>query len=535
MAVRNPNITDGMYYGNLDNTRIGTILSIRDVSEIPNLSEMIYNFPYDAIIAARKDNISVRDYIKNSGGELDKYKGSLRSYQTVGAAFLYASPRSILGDGVGLGKTAEISALINMLYGTGELKGFLMAVESSAAQQTVQELQRFTGLNVVALPSEKPKMTRILKKTNWDNVDGIVIKHGGLKSDTFFNWLSLNLNDNGSIKLFNTFILDESSVIKNQKTKIYQYTKEICNRVKRVHFLNATVFETNILDIYYQVDMMDNTVLPSKSKIEAQFCKFQPKTFWKKEGGKPVQQRVVELSGYKNQDEFKKSLKLFYFGRSIKDTGMKRNNEFKVFSVEPTTEQMAEVKRTGRQEILNCPTLVEDSKVPFTRDKCPKLDRLLTLCEQDFHDSKIMIYCMYIEAQNRIKEYLEASGKRVCILNGATKQNDRNEYIDGFNNDRYDVIITNIKKSLNLYSGDVCIFYTIEGNPAKMEQIRGRIDRNVDNKLKTSVLLLYENTLEYILFTETAKTRSKDSKDLTIDFTTAVDYFVQSMEEESNE
>ena len=96
-------------------------------------------------------------------------------------------------------------------------------------------------------------------------------------------------------------------------------------------------------------------------------------------------------------------------------------------------------------------------------------------------------------------------------------------------------MITNIKKSLNLYSGDVCIFYTIEGNPAKMEQIRGRIDRNVDSKLKTYVLLLYANSLEYTLFTETAKMRSKDSKDLTIDFTSAVDYFVQSMEEDKDE
>ena len=536
MSVRNPNIVDGMYYGNLDERRVGAILTVRNSKEIPNLVGMVYDLPYPILNEARKRGIGAREYLKEIGEDASKYKGALRDYQTVGAGFLYTSPRSILGDGVGLGKTAEVSALLNMLYSTGELKGFLMAVESSAAEQTVQELQRFTGLNVIFLPSEKAKMTRVIKKTAWDNVDGIVIKHGGLKSNTFFNWLSLNLNDNGTFKYFNTFILDESSVIKNQKTQIYQYTRNICDRVQRVHFLNATVFETNILDIYYQVDMMNPSVLPSKSRIEAQFCKFQPKVFWKRENGSPVQQRVIELTGYKNQDEFKKSLRLFYFGRSIKDTGIKRNNEFKVFTVEPTADQMMEAKVTGRQsEILNCPTLVEGSELPFTREKCPKLDRLLTLCEQDFHDSKIMIYCMYIEAQNKIKEYLEASGRKVCILNGSTKQSLRNEYIEGFNTDKYDIIITNIKKSLNLYSGDVCIFYTIEGNPAKMEQLRGRIDRNVDNKLKTYILLLYSNTLEYILFTETAKMRSKDSKDLTIDFSTAVDYFVQSMEEDENE
>ena len=524
-----------MYCGTLDTNRVNAILSIREAKDIPALTNMIYNFPRDVIEEAVKKGISPREYIKEYKID-NNFIGSLRSYQTVGAGFLYASPRSILGDGVGLGKTAEISALLNMLYSKGDLHGFLMAVESSAAEQTLQELQRFTGFNIIFIPSEKAKMQRVLKKTDWEHVDGIVLKHGGLKSNTFYNWLSLNLNDNGTFKCFDTFILDESSVIKNAKTQIYKYTKNICDRVRRVHFLNATVFETNIMDIYYHVDMMSTNVLPSKSRIESQFCKFQPKTFWKRENGSPVQQRVIDLIGYKNQDEFKKSLQLFYFGRSIKETGIKRNNEFKVFTIDPTTEQLLEGKRTGRQnEALNCPSLIEDTKLSFTRDKCPKLDRLLTLCEQDFNGCKIMIYCMYIEAQQKIKECLEQSGKKVCILNGSTKNNIRNEYIQGFNGDTYDIMITNIKKSLNLYSGDVCIFYTIEGNPAKMEQIRGRIDRNVDSKLKTYVLLLYANSLEYTLFTETAKMRSKDSKDLTIDFTSAVDYFVQSMEEDKDE
>ena len=531
MALRNPVMTDGMYCGSYDMIKQQQILSVINQKKIDGLKHMIFNFSSELVEEAEENDMSVRTYIKENGIEYQQYVGELRDYQTVGVGFLYMSPRSILGDGVGLGKTAEISALFNMLKQNNEMSRFLMAVETSAVGQTIQEIKRFTGLRVVELPSVKNKMKKVIDSTDWSTVDGIVTRHSTLRSDTFSNWLSLNISSDGKFNLFDVFILDESSLIKNAKTQVYVYTKNICDLVKRVHFLNATVFETNIMDIYYQVDMMDSSVLPSKSAIESRFCNWKAKVFWKRQNGQAVQQRAMERVGYKNQVEFKKSLKLFYFGRSIKDTGMERHNEYVVYTVEPTQDQLFEVRKKSARysEILNCPSLVENCELPFTREKCPKLDRLLTLCEQDFHDSSVMIYCMYIEAQLKLKEYLEASGRKVCILNGTTKDEERKQLISDFNAGVYDVIITNIKKSLNLYNGDVCIFYTVEGNPAKMEQIRGRIDRNVDDKKKIFVLLLYQYTMEYTLFTKTASTRSKDSKDLTIDFTSAVDYFMESM------
>lgn len=535
MALKRPRMVDGMYCGLYDTIKQQQILSIISQKKIDNLKNMIFNFPPELIEKADEEEISVRDYIKKNNIDFKPYIGELRDYQTVGTGFLYTSPRSILGDGVGLGKTAEISSLFNILRQNGEMNCFLMAVETSAVGQTIQEIKRFTGLRVVELPSVQNKMLKTIEKTDWTHVDGIVTRHSTLRSDTFSNWLSLNINSDGKFTLFDTFILDESSLIKNAKTQVYTYTRNICNLVKRVHFLNATVFETNIMDIYYQVDMMDSNVLPTKSAIESRFCQWKPKVFWKRQNGAAVQTKAMERVGYKNQEEFKKSLKLFYFGRSIKDTGMERNNEYIVYTVDPTQDQLYAIRKGARySELLNCPSLVEDAKIPFTREKVPKLDRLLTLCEQDFHDSSIMIYCMYIEAQEKLKEYLEASGRKVCILNGNTKEEPRKQMIKDYNNGVYDVIITNIKKSLNLYSGDVCIFYTVEGNPAKMEQIRGRIDRNVNNNKKTFVLLLYAHTLEYTLFTKTASTRSKDSKDLTIDFTSAVDYFMDSMKDEES-
>jgi hypothetical protein len=122
-----------------------------------------------------------------------------------------------------------------------------------------------------------------------------------------------------------------------------------------------------------------------------------------------------------------------------------------------------------------------------------------------------MIYVWHIEMQETIKQLLEQQGRRVAILNGSTA--DRDSIRDGFNDGTYDVIITNAKRSLNLHSGDVCIFYSMETNPATIEQIAARIDRNVDESSKTFVLLAYEGE-EAGFFINTVNQRAVDGLDL---------------------
>ena len=72
----------------------------------------------------------------------------------------------------------------------------------------------------------------------------------------------------------------------------------------------------------------------------------------------------------------------------------------------------------------------------------------------------------------------------------------------------------------------------METNIAKMVQIRGRIDRHVDDIIKTFVMLLYKATDEYRFFTEVVGRRANESRDLTIDAKGAADFFMDSMQEE---
>lgn len=530
MAVRSPIQKGGVYYGNIEEKQANLILATREQDCIDNLSQMLFDFPAELVLRSLDEGRSIRDIINEEKLDYKQYIGRLKNYQTVATAFMYLSPRSIIGDGVGLGKTAEVAALINYLKNIGKLNRFLIGVETSALGQTQCEIIKFTGLHVVQLPSEQYKMRKVIQQTSWSEVDGAIVKHSALRSDLFSHWLSLYLDDKNMSRIFDTFILDESSVVKNKNNKIYDYTTNICNIIPRVHFLNATTFETSIMDIYNQVDMMDGSILPKKWRIEKEFCRFGNKSYWKTENGKPTIKYSRKLSGYKNQEIFKESLKLFYFGRAKSDVMEEVQHQYKVYEVQPTNDQsLALAKGYRYMEVLNCPSLIKELGIPCNRKSVPKIDRLVQLMKDELDDYKTMVYCFHLEAQRAIADELSEIGKKTVILNGSNTDEERWAIVSDFNKGLYDVLITNIKKSLNLFGGEACIIYTVETNPAKMEQIRGRIDRNVDDKTKIFILLVYEGTDEHRFLTEVVSQRAKDSRSLTIDSKTAIDYFMEAM------
>ena len=309
--------------------------------------------------------------------------------------------------------------------------------------------------------------------------------------------------------------------------------------------MNATVFETNIMDIYYQIDMMDPSLLPAKTNIEKKYSIYaRGKAYWRKNTeGKAEQKYRWERIGYKNQEEFKNSLKLCYLARSKQTPGILEelgqaadNNEYIVREVDPTTDQMLAIKSGFRyNEVLNSPNNVPDAGIGFNRKENPKLNELCNIIQNQLEGQLVMVYCFHISAQEQIKEELEKIGRKPIILNGrdtsAQKVQNRLKITESFNKGTHDVIITNIMKSLNLYNGDACILYSVVGNPSKQTQILGRIDRNVDNKKKTFILLLYRHTAEEELYKNVVSQREKDSRSLTIDAKGAVSRFMEVIEQ----
>ena len=549
MSVKAPAIYNGGYMGKLTVEQCNKLMSIKEKEVVPELEHTIFIFPYELILESIETGKSIRTIVKEKGIDWEQYIASLRPYQTVGAEFLLNSKRAMLGDGVGLGKTAQIAAAINVLKQTGQLTRFIMAVETSAVMQTRVELIKFTGLNIVVLPSESPKLKKMIEKTDWNTVDGIIIKHCTIKSNPFNTWLAMNTK-NGKSTMFNLLIIDESSVIKNDTTQMYQYCMNISNAMERTYMMNATSFEKHIMDIYYQFNIMDSELMPEESFIKKNYCTFDKKGYWKTEqtpgqgrGYKRVQKYHWSLSGYQNQHIFKESLKYVHFGRSLADVGMVIDHIYKIYTVQPNPAQTQLISAGFHSnEVLNCPSLLEgveeagQKPLSFDRANNPKLDRLCELAETELEGVSFMVYCYHIDAQYKLKAELEKIGRRVVVINGQDpKGKDKDmvklDRMQKFNSGEYDVIITNMQKSLNLYGADAMILYSNTATVGRLEQIRGRIDRHVDDKVRTYIMLLYEGTSEFELMTHTAKERGKASRDLILDSETAIDYFMASMEE----
>lgn len=538
MSVRAPSMYMGQYYNSgLDILTCERIMKCinPELEVIESLKDTIYDIPDEIILESTEKKLSVRDYMKSIGEDIEQYKAQLRDAQTKGVAFMYFSKRSILGDGVGGGKTVELASLLNVLESKGELTRAIIAVENVAPVQVQRELVRRTGMMFRALPSETPKMIKEINKIDWYRTKGLVIKHSTLKNSMFSTFLAHFLGDDGKSTMFNTFVLDESSVIKNSETQIADYSRNICNIVDRVHFLNATAFEKHIMDIYFQFDIINNELMPVVSKIRGRHCEFVDETFWRKgANGKGVQGRTRKLVGYLNQDELKNALKLVYFGKPSK----KSEHIYMARTIMPTEKQMLLIAAGCRyQEVLNNPETINNSEqafryghIPFDTKNVPKLAELVRVMNNEFRGQQVMVYCFYIKAQEVIKQLLEDEGYTCDILNGETKEKERDKIIERFNNREVQVIITNAKKSLNLHGGDGMIYYTIETNPAKLEQIRGRIDRNVDDRKKKYVMLIYSETQELHDLVNKVKQRSQDAKDLSIAADSAVDYFVEDLE-----
>ena len=220
-----------------------------------------------------------------------------------------------------------------------------------------------------------------------------------------------------------------------------------------------------------------------------------------------------ELVAYQNQAWFREALFYAYLIRKKQEVKASSAQRFYQAYLIPQTKAQKKAIRDGYRyfEVLNCPSLCLDLDITNIPTDVPKLARLVQLVCEDFEGQHIMIYVWHLDMQATIKELLEKEGISAVILNGETT--DKNEARDEFNAGTYDVIITNAKRSLNLHSGDVCIFYSVETNPATIEQIAARIDRNVNDNSKTFVLLAYEGE-ESSFFVNIVKQRAVDGSDL---------------------
>ena len=520
------NYFNGRYCGDLSEQECEVLEELIDLDAqngcVSDLIHSIYNI----------DDSEVTDLIEDYeayGQSLHSFNlkyGTLRDEQTVGVCFMYWAKKCILGDSVGMGKTVETAALMNVFRKTYREKGrpfrYLILTEKNLASQFRQELVKFTGEFVQLIPDGLERTINKFQDSNpyYASLDySVVGTHALLTTKGFIQWLE-QCRTMGQGFPFDCLVVDESSILGNSTTGVSNGFKAISKYFSYIYFLNATPFETK-LDIFYnQINMLDSSLLPTKANFTKEYCVMDYRGMYPKPTGK-----------YENQGEFKKLVAYRYFARTRRDKGaIMEGCTGKIVVSELSTVQKEWLQKSLlHRMVYDCPNHIDPS-IEFNSINVPKLGSLKELLQNDCADAEtIIIFVQFKEAQRSLSEWLQNMGYSNRILNGDTDNSSRESIIRGFKNKEYRILLTNVQKGLNFGNCNHCIFYSYDPNPSRMIQFEGRITRTFDI-IGKNIFILCSNGSEYKQLNKTIKERAQATTDFTnTDLSVVLDILLNNM------
>lgn len=457
----------------------------------------------------------------------------LRKAQIDPVIMSYINKRFFIGDEPGLGKTV-MSAAAYAYYGLMQqqdnktLGKIIVVTEASHVVKFAKEWQSY-GLSVIPLYGGTKKTEKALADFRFEDNDGVVIGWEALRTNGF---LDFYLHHH---KKFTFGVFDETSKLLNPKSIIYQAADSIINLYQegldRVIFLNGTSFEKNIYDFYYQFNILQPKLIPSKKFLDERYVVKEFDSVYRKNSfGKAVKQKFENIVDYKNQNELRDRLKYFFVARKKSDfEDDLPEHEYKLHVIEMTDEQKAVVEKDNRISLINSPK-TSNPEAELTIENSPKLKKLLEYYQEVDKDRPI-VYVYNKEAQYTIKAELEKLGYKTELLNGDESVDIRAQIIDRFNNYETDALVFNIQKALNIPTSDRIIFYDIPTMPSHTGQIKARIDRNNYTTIKKYDFLCYYLSQEWTNLARLGHFREHHSNE----FTGQKDFIYESLVEQMNE
>lgn len=429
--------------------------------------------------------------------------------QTIAVGMAYINPYFFIGDKPGLGKTI-MSAAIYAHYRkkakeeNQPISKLLVVTDNNHVEGISKDYKR-CGITLVPLYGGTDKINRTIKKfdINDSEIDGIATSWDSLKVNGFLMYY-LEVKDK---LLFGIF--DETSALKSDKTQTFKQADLIASNMDRIVFLNASPFETSIMDMFNQFKVLNPTILPTKKFIYDRYVKNGERTWFEtryvtnNKGikiPKRIKRKAFMISDYVNQEELRERLKFHYIARTKQDFGNDAPNH--IYKLHPVkmTEKMATMLSnfglTMYREILNSPATLKNG-YKITTKTVPKLQVLLDLFESIAHERPV-IYCFNIESQKAIQKELKDRGYSLPIISGQINKDGetRLKILEDFKNGEYDGLIINIEKAINIYGSEAMIFYDIPTNPQITYQLMGRIDRNNFTKSRSYHFLVYLHSPE---------------------------------------
>ena len=410
------------------------------------------------------------------------FQGELYDFQRVGVSWLYFIQRGILADQCGLGKTIQALALLQLLKSKRALNGALILVPAASIYQWRDEARRFTNLSVSIARGTKAERISIYMQ-QWDI---IVVNYEILHRD--LAWFIDMRRD--------VIFLDEASIYRNTDTATASNVKLLTRQASRVYPMSATPVQNNLMDIHSIFEAMHLGLFGGAVAFQNRYCMMERVSIPRR--GRMI--KVHKIMGYKRMAEFKERAEPFILRRRYADVGLQLPSlvvKQKWFGLTRLQQQLYDgltkkarsmYRRRHINEFrvsLHYIQEVLDDAYTYTGKRehmcSSKLDWIMSKLTGDLMGEKVVVFSRYKRTLVDFKERLQRAGIKYVEITGDVK-NKEERYASqrAFNNDpeiRVCLGTTALEMSINLQAARFVFFIDLMYNPARVEQVVGRIRR----------------------------------------------------------
>ncbi len=409
--------------------------------------------------------------------------------------------RAILADEVGLGKTIEAGLILKEYMLRGLVNNALILVPASLVNQWVEELrQKF----YIPAYSER-------KNHTWNPNAIIVSSLDTAKRPPHREKILENEYD--------FVIIDEAHKLKNEKTKNYQFVRQI--KKKYCLLLTATPIQNDLMEIFNLIAILKPGHLGDMA------------TFKQKYAGK---------SGKQQADAYLKRLIERVMIRNTREqTDLQPSNRI----IETVWIDFTEKEREVYRQLENLPsiddmftkmTLLREicssreacylslKNLQTTREANSEISKAMALIEgiaehskakktvellKNIGDEKVIIFTEYRASQLYLQWYLQQHGITSVPFRGGFKRGKKDWMIQLFRDNAQVLIATEAgAEGINLQFCHHLINYDLPWNPMKIEQRIGRIHRfGQSNDVKIYNMGIKDTIEEHIIQVLTKKIR----------------------------
>jgi SNF2 family DNA or RNA helicase len=424
---------------------------------------------------------------------------TIRYYQVQMVLHLLLSPRFVVGDDTGLGKTLEtIAALCYVWEKQPDCKAIILTTKSATPQWGNEFLKFTTGVTPFVCQGP-PKKRTVVREAFEKHCDGPAVLIMGYRTA---------VQDFRYMQEWDSYILitDEATAYKNPKTQVHQVVEYMASRSSRVWALTATLIKNNLMEGYgiYRVVQPNAFTIDGKPMSMTQFMFYFAIVEMMALRKGP---RIPRIVGYypEKVKEFRKLIDPYYLGRPKHDVAKELPSlTMRTIEVGLTKEQEAKYKEalTGMltvgessgdledkevnkltavtycQQIVNHPTLIDcdgDSE---------KLKALVELVKDgDLTGEKVIIFTRFKKMVNLLMPVFEKQlGKGVAVrITGDEDGKQREEAKRQFQDPKSKTCIVCItmagSDAINLQAAKAIIFYDTPFSAGDYLQILGRMIR----------------------------------------------------------